>query len=151
MEHMIPGTERSFGRGGEALWFNASRMTIFIEDRKGRPEFRLYAPVNSLDGALSFRSDEWSEVCRACAERWMAWITMQIGGGFHPDTPSDGYGFPLPTLLAAEYDHMIAFSHALLEDPYEISLDTMRRMGWIEGAISENAAGAALLQGGRPI
>jgi len=58
----------------------------------------------------------------AYAEAWLRAVAVEIGLGFHVDTPAGQYEPPLPEGLGAQYDDMISYAHDNLQNPYEVTM-----------------------------
>lgn len=54
-------------------------------------------------------------------------LVREIGFGFHPDTPADGYDPPLPPELRARYERVVSNAFSAL-DPYEVGVRTFEEM-----------------------
>lgn len=147
----IPGTyDANETSEGFDLVSAASGMVVSVSCRSDRPTYSLKVPANPAAEALSFSTDQLSELYRAYAESWIIWVETEIGLGFHPDTPADAYDPPLPLVIEEHYDEMIGFADQHLDDMYATAVDTAIRMGWHEGPLPESAAGQAFLRGARP-
>lgn len=95
--------------------------------------------MTSKDAVGHVRTEEFDyflDVEIAYAKAWIEWVTVEIGLGFHPDTPARDYEPPLTEPLRRQYDAMIAWSHEMLAlgktDPYEVGLAAMEAAGLIE-------------------
>jgi len=131
----LPFAEKKFE--GKAITFSNPLCGIVVEQRAGA-QAKPFA-MTSTDASGKPRVEEFDyflEAEIAYARAWIEWVTVEIGLGFHPDTPARDYEPPLNEPLRRQYDAMIAWSHEMLElgktDPYEVGLAAMEAAGMIE-------------------
>lgn len=114
----------------------ASHVADGLENASARMRLR------PMDGGFELSSDGLDPVALgggdldglmdAWAERWLRVVAVEIGLGFHPDTPAGDYEPALEGALAEEYDRMLDFVFERLEDPYAVGLDAWEMAGLIQ-------------------
>lgn len=125
--HSIPGTVRTEENGGVRLASPASGIAVSVAGNGG--DFEVISPEFEGEEAWTGRFATWDDACSAFADRWLRWVTVTIGLGFHPDTRAEDYSEPLPEPLASEYDLMLSFAFMHLEDPYAVGMDAHEKTG----------------------
>lgn len=129
----IPGLARKETDGGIELVSECTGMRIEVGNFRGRDRFTLHAPAFQGEGELTFKTSKWPEIRAAYGERWLRWVTVTIGLGFHPDTSADQYSPDLPEPLRSEYDEMIDFIFECVPgDPYAIGMDAWEKGGFLD-------------------
>jgi hypothetical protein len=134
MTYTLPGTYVRQSENGYDLVSPSSGITVSVTDQKNILLFKIVSPENAVAVAYTFETDDWAEACTMYAQAWVTWVTAEIGLGFHPDTPAEDYTPGLPEPLKAEYDTMINFASACLDDIYAVGLEAMQRLDMAKSA-----------------
>lgn len=126
----VPDLTLTPADGGFVLVSKSTGMRIEIVEMDGRDRFRLQGPAFAGEPAVAIETDDWSSMLAIYGERWLRWVTVTIGLGFHPDTRADDYVPALPDALRSVYDPMIDFVFERVpDDPYAIGLDAWEKGG----------------------
>lgn len=125
----IPGTTYVPVDDGYELVSRASGIKLIVTDTPELKIFEVRSPEFAGEPEFSDSTEFWDQAARIYAERWIRWVTAEIGLGFHPDTRAEDYEPPLEQPLRTEYDPALGFVFEHLEDPYEVGLDAMYKSG----------------------